>query len=113
MSEVEDRVANGVAFLDKQNPGWDEKIFVSQLIMQDCNQCILGQLYSEYNYGCEVLGIDNVEEAPAYGFELDTWASSNLSHKDLEEEWIRVINLRREKLLEDILVKEDKVPVVA
>lgn len=41
---VKERVANGAAWLDKVNPGWEHKIDLSTLELKNSCRCILGQV---------------------------------------------------------------------
>lgn len=43
---VQDRVAQGAAWLDVRYPGWFTGIDLSILDLGDCHQCILGQVYT-------------------------------------------------------------------
>ena len=45
----------GVALLDREKPGWREEVrrkttWIKPLNMSGANQCVLGKLYSEYNF---------------------------------------------------------------
>jgi|SRR5687767_3155980 len=43
---VQDRVAQGAAWLDIRYPGWFNGIDLSILDLADCHQCVLGQVYT-------------------------------------------------------------------
>lgn len=44
MDWLEPRVRCGAEFLDERLPGWAEMIDIERLEMEDCSQCVLGQL---------------------------------------------------------------------
>lgn len=96
-ADIAARVARGVALLDEQHPGWHDRIDLSSLDLSEPCLCVLGQLYEEYDFGAEALGIVAVEAR--YGFDvslrLDTIDSSFETYVDLQAEWVRVITARR------------------
>lgn len=55
--EIDQRVLDGAAFLDEHHPGWAAKIDVKKLCLQDCSQCVLGQVYGDYDDGLTELNI--------------------------------------------------------
>lgn len=46
-----ERVARGAKLLDRKRPGWAERIDLDQLRLEECDSCILGQLYGTYRNG--------------------------------------------------------------
>lgn len=61
-------VDNGAALLDERVPGWRDHIEPSNLHLEDCWHCILGQLFNTYDRGVSLLGIESEGEAKALGF---------------------------------------------
>jgi hypothetical protein len=64
------RVREGVRLLDEQNPGWDSRIDLARLDMRQCGNCILGQLYGEYDQGLNKLCLMSASDVfvARYGF---------------------------------------------
>ena len=58
MDKYLEQVKKGAAFLDYKMPGWDDKISLEALKMNDPDRCILGQLYDG-----DRLGIDRFTTA--------------------------------------------------
>lgn len=54
---VEERVANGMAFLDERVPGWRERIDFFCLDLGTTCRCVVGQIYGHYDDGSDMLGI--------------------------------------------------------
>jgi hypothetical protein len=84
----EDRITKGAALLDRVWPGWADKIATDRLAMHTCHECILGQLYGDYQEGwfrvLEPLPASRLFSAAAHGFTLygteqdtgiDPWAA--------------------------------------
>lgn len=46
MKAIEQRVADGAAWLDEKYPGWFDKIDLAILDLGSCTQCVLGQVYT-------------------------------------------------------------------
>jgi hypothetical protein len=101
------RVAAGVAVLDEQVPGWEQRINLQQLNLNHCNLCVLGQLYHDvtdpvaYLGEARVLGI--LGRLGDLGFDMtdaeelrfDAGDGSNPVYEGLTAEWVRVIEARR------------------
>jgi hypothetical protein len=51
MNTIAQRVAAGVAYLDKEagGPGWASHIDLDRLDLQDAYDCVLGQLYGDFD----------------------------------------------------------------
>jgi hypothetical protein len=47
------RAKAGALLLDMLRPGWANEIKVEQLRLENCNACVLGQLYGDYGIGAE------------------------------------------------------------
>lgn len=102
-------VARGVALLDDKRPGWWQKIDVAELEMDDCSQCVLGQLFQratnsvsvlEYGraYG-DGLGALGIVDGREFGFDLSEVDFNNpRAYPErwdaLRELWVEVIKRR-------------------
>jgi hypothetical protein len=75
---VKEAVDNGIKFLDFFCHGWRDKIDVDRLNMRISEDCIIGQLYNEYNLN----PLDN-SHCYYYGFDVENFRDYNA----LEEEW--------------------------
>lgn len=64
---VAQRVDNGVAALDAKAPGWRSKIDGERLRLSSHVQCVLGQVFGDYEAGLAVLGLTELE-AFDFGF---------------------------------------------
>lgn len=49
------RVQRGAKLLDKELPGWHTRINLHNLDLNNCEQCILGQLYGDYSKGLDAM----------------------------------------------------------
>jgi hypothetical protein len=74
MEQARESVERGAALLDKIEPGWELKIDLAELNLSSSCRCVLGQLYGEYEEGCEILFDtnpaydDNAGQVMTYGF---------------------------------------------
>ena len=57
MNDIQARVARGVAFLDRAQPGWADRIDIGTLNMAVCRSCILGQLFGHFHEGIRQLSL--------------------------------------------------------
>ena len=95
---VEERVARGAAWLDKEKPGWREDINLDALTMSSCSRCVLGQLYRDFLGGLSVLrdsqppGTINSVLATQYGFDRGCEGESEWAM--LKTAWTREISKR-------------------
>lgn len=102
LQTLQDRVKRGAALLDEKHPGWAEKIDKLLLDMNDCYDCVLGQLYGEYFDGREALGLTH---GWYHGFDnsvnTDISPSEELPvlavYEHLNTLWIAEINQRLSK----------------
>lgn len=65
------RAKAGAILLDLLQPGWAERINVQRLRLEDCQACVLGQLYGGYSAGLEKVFAMRVrprEQAPDLSF---------------------------------------------
>jgi hypothetical protein len=94
---VSERVAQGVALLDEQVPGWVDRINLDALDVWNVRQCVLGQLFGGYNVGLFKLGLGKVGGAHL-GFAASPQAELTVirEYAALNEEWRRVITILRQ-----------------
>lgn len=92
MTYFEEKIHDAALNLDIVKPGWENEIDIDNLNMNECTECILGQLYGNaYN--------DDVRRR----FNIIDWASSAFTW-DTEAEWIAEINKRiQRKQFEDVV----------
>ena len=64
---IAERVARGAALLDEKRPGWANRIIQEDLDMTSCHDCILGQVYGDYEIGWHSLDLQSGSE---FGFDL-------------------------------------------
>lgn len=50
----EAEIERGVRFLDEFHPGWELQLDLGKLRLDDCSNCVLGQLAYEYNQAVEM-----------------------------------------------------------
>lgn len=94
---ITDRVRRGALLLDAEAPGWAGRINEEELDLGSCDDCILGQVYGEFDTGMTaILGTDpkSCERwnlAEDYGFTIGclrgTW-------DDLAAAWLIEIRAR-------------------
>lgn len=51
-------VKRGAYFLDGKIPGWEARLDLSNLWLEDSCRCVLGQLYKDFSYGASLLGLN-------------------------------------------------------
>lgn len=64
-------VMNGVELLDNKFPEWKELVDLDKLDIENCDNCILGQLFGDYIAGLDTLRIGQ-HKAYIFGFNVDT-----------------------------------------
>lgn len=90
---VDERVRNGVAFLDEHVPGWREKVDPAALDQESVCRCVLGQLFGTWGKGVlHLLALSAVYpvNAKALGFDRDLGES--FSYADLTAAWKRELS---------------------
>lgn len=50
-------IANGMALLDAHSPGWFTRIDLDKLLLNNCKDCVLGQLFGSYAWGQNALSV--------------------------------------------------------
>lgn len=90
---VTERVAAGVALLDREQPGWDSKVNLDTLNIASSWNCVLGQLYGDELTGGKALDLKWVV-AVRCGFDRHS-GELRVVFDELTDEWKRVISERR------------------
>ena len=99
MTALPKNVERGAELLDRELPGWDERIDLDRLDLGSTCNCIVGQLnpaqahlkHRRYDKGIAALGVEN---APAkYGFNV--WGQQRF--ESLTNAWKRLIAGRRKE----------------
>ena len=104
--EIENRIKRGAEYLDKNFPGWFNKVDIDRLNLGNCSDCVIGQLTGSY-YGWSHKFRDN---PVSFGF---IFAPSdffnNLSYTDLTDAWREYILDRRKSdcSLADVIAAVD------
>ena len=77
-------VRKGIQLLDERIPDWRGRVNPRYLDMHSGCQCVLGQIYGDYQEGCEILGIDGED----YGFD----SGEDYSYRELDTAWKEALN---------------------
>lgn len=78
ITSVTEQVQAGADLLDKHGPAdWRSRVDLSRLDILDPDNCILGQIYGDYNQGMKSLGIVT---GTAYGF-ISAIADKSMNEK--------------------------------
>lgn len=89
-----DRVARGVARLDKYSPDWRDRINRDRLNMAESRDCVLGQLFGSFTEGLRRLDIsarcDVVNNAVSLGFDFFI-DDNDMDHVALNDAWLAVL----------------------
>lgn len=79
------RVKRGIAFLDKNRPGWRRKIKKTLLNMNDRGLCILGQLFGDYEDGKTKMGLSLLRSIQRGFTDIDGYREEELTKVWLQE----------------------------
>lgn len=68
MTSMAKKVKAGAELLDERRPGWAKEINLATLNLEECDECIQGQLYGEFQNAAALqqLGVADI----AHGFTL-------------------------------------------
>lgn len=109
MTAVEERVAQGVRWLDAVRPGWESKIQTKDLDLANPDKCVLGQVFADQRaddaatwyrgYNWTVDNLLSYDEAADCGFDAHTGldVSSITQFAALERAWLKVLAERAAK----------------
>lgn len=96
------RVEAGAAWLDENKPGWVDQIDLDRLDMYERPDCILGQLYGNFNNVAQYFGDEPTEERPlshdaavSFGFFAANLERCEEEYAILQSAWKRLITTRR------------------
>lgn len=96
---VSDKVDAGARLLDGFTPGWENRIDLDQLRLDNACKCILGQLFDWYWDGLKELSTHardfTVDDAIRHGFTLDEEEQCEPAWSELTEDWHTLIQGRR------------------
>lgn len=93
-----ERVSRGASMLDRQMPGWAERINVGTLKIEGCTDCILGQVYGEFGKGAFQLLYDPTTPCDLYGLAIEYGFGADcqtpgpaMGYENLQDTWIEAI----------------------
>lgn len=84
MYDMAEAVQRGARWLDRNSPGWYNKINTNTLLMSSCALCVLGQI-GFYNNFCSSLGFDLCDSDYQLNEESRDYAWNKLRDLWLEE----------------------------
>ena len=99
-AEARARVERGAAWLDAQAPGWESKVDVGRLVMNNCSRCIIGQVFGHFEEFVNLHSEGRVRrgwEAEEFGFDVDDQfpsAHGYVSYELLTEAWTDLLKRR-------------------
>jgi hypothetical protein len=88
-----DRMRAGIDLLDKNVARWTAYIDVDRLDMRSCLECVLGQLFGNFNQGTSDLLIGGW--ASEYGFDLADEDEYGSGWRSLNRLWVFVVRKRQ------------------
>ncbi|WP_026415450.1 hypothetical protein [Actinomadura oligospora] len=94
--KLQARAAKGAAFLNEQKPLWADSIDLSCFNMDSRLDCVLGQLYEDFNTALNRFGWSD-NDAIEYGFLLEPYGDRPLyeTYDELTDVWRELIKARR------------------
>lgn len=92
-ANIEDRVAAGAEWLDKNNPNWAERIDLDEFYFGACTTCVLGLLYDDFciAVGSRASSLMTLTQAKERGFE----GNSRADYPECQKAWRREIRNRK------------------
>lgn len=100
MPTLQKRVEAGAEYLDLKLPGWERDIVPETLDLDDCQFCVLGQLFGDFDNGCVELGIDRETQSGELGFNLTERENDILDCYEVDTRYNSLTRLWR-KLIKD------------
>lgn len=97
--EPREEVRAGAAWLDEHKPGWHDVVDTYDLRMANCSNCVLGQLFGNYNSAMRQLRLDE-KQAKDLGFNGGGGVFRAVDYHILAAEWCVAIKERRDKSIE-------------
>lgn len=92
LSMLRSRTQRGARLLDREAPGWWNRIEVGRLDLASCPLCVMGQLFGHYEQGLARLAV--WRRGHEYGFALPSFESALSSSEawaELTEMWRSII----------------------
>lgn len=93
MAHVYRRVRRGARFLDRNHPGWHNKVDTGRLDVFDSDRCVAAQLYGNYWKGIDAL---RIPETRVYRYGMQEAPDRVENVRGFNSAWRREIKLRRE-----------------
>lgn len=96
METIQQRVDRGVAWLDKNHPGWADRIDLNKFEMNNCFNCVMGQLTGDFNRWHLAKNKFDFRIPVDLGFlATEVYDDQDPEYLLLQEEWQRRIVRRR------------------
>ena len=97
MPTLEERVQAGAEYLDEIRPGWEEEVNTDHLQLNNCLDCVLGQLFGDFDEALAELDITE-GDAKSMGFLLSEFRNfEEEDYPELTDIWRDLIKKRRNK----------------
>lgn len=92
-TRLEERMENSLILLDTCKKDWRNYIVLDKLNMEDSTQCVFGQVFGDYFYALEKLGITYQQSCFSFAFN-----DAKGEYEELTKVWKKIISeLQREK----------------
>lgn len=78
MSNYSAKIASGITLLSRGDSEWMDKVDFTRLNMNSVKDCVLGQLYGDYDKGLVQVGIAE-SSSGVYGFTTSDWSGDSMS----------------------------------
>jgi hypothetical protein len=95
MTTIKERVKAGAALLDREEPGWEQRINLETLNLEESCCCVLGQLFQGYSTGVARLDLDLEAEFSLGFYRFDPASDREYSWDSLTRAWKALIRERR------------------
>ena len=88
-TQLQKRIAAGIAFLNVVKPNWLKKIDIEQLDLSKSKTCMLGEVFGDYGEAIQELGLESDKDyaAQCLGFYEDDWNK----YKELTNAWKKAL----------------------
>lgn len=88
-------------FLDKIRPGWEYEITIYQLHIGYCHNCILGQIFGEFEEIRIKLGLSE-KETEKLGFFL--YSERRITYQELTQMWVNELQQRNAQVARSFFI---------
>lgn len=119
MQQAERAVKRGAAWLDDTVPGWEDRVDVGNLVMQDAGRCILGQVFAAK--GRSLGWLARLRGTTGYRFAVgrydtlqriemgfNTELGGKVTFAELQEAWLQLLAHRRLQALLSTLMATNR-----